>query len=357
MKELQRQFTMAMLFITHDLTVVRKVADRVCVMQDGEIVETGPTQRIFSAPTHAYTRRLLDAEPRGTALAVAASRPLMQTENLKVWYPIKAGVLRRTIDHVKAVDGVTLTVHAGQTLGLVGESGSGKTTLGLALLRLIASQGSIVFQGTLLQGLKFRTLRPVRRAMQIIFQDPFGSLNPRMSIGQIIAEGLKVHRIVRAPEEYEARIIEALEEVGLDPESRHRYPHEFSGGQRQRVAIARALVLKPAFIVLDEPTSSLDVSIQAQILALLRQLQREYHLAYLFISHDLKVVRSMASHIVVMQDGKIVEQGPTEAIFEHPQEAYTKTLMAASLALETGAAGSAMADQIPTHPSMGPPTS
>ncbi len=357
LKELQRQFTMAMLFITHDLTIVRKVADRVCVMQDGEIVETGPTQRIFSAPTHAYTRRLLDAEPRGTALAVAASRPLMQTENLKVWYPIKAGVLRRTIDHVKAVDGVTLTVHAGQTLGLVGESGSGKTTLGLALLRLIASQGPIVFQGTLLQGLKFRTLRPVRRAMQIIFQDPFGSLNPRMSIGQIIAEGLKVHRIVRTPEEYEARIIEALEEVGLDPESRHRYPHEFSGGQRQRVAIARALVLKPAFIVLDEPTSSLDVSIQAQILTLLRQLQREYHLAYLFISHDLKVVRSMASHIVVMQDGKIVEQGPTEAIFEHPQEAYTKTLMAASLALETDAAGSAMADQIPTHPSMGPPTS
>jgi microcin C transport system ATP-binding protein len=334
LKSLQRQFNMAMLFITHDLTVVRKVADRICVMQHGAIVESGPTQRLFEAPSHLYTRSLIDAEPRGSAPQVPPAQPLMRAEHLKVWYPIKAGILRRTIDHVKAVDGVTITVQAGQTVGVVGESGSGKTTLGLALLRLNASQGPIYFKDTLIQGWKSRALRPLRRDMQIIFQDPFGSLSPRLSIAQIIEEGLKVHHLAPTVEEREARIIRVLEEVGLDPDSRHRYPHEFSGGQRQRVAIARALVLQPSFMVLDEPTSSLDVSVQAQILALLQKLQHDHHLAYLFISHDLKVVRSMANFLVVMHHGRVVEQGPTEAIFEHPQHAYTKTLMAAAFAME-----------------------
>ena len=335
LKGLQRRFNMAMLFITHDLTIVRKVADRVCVMQHGEIVESGATSGIFEAPAHPYTQRLIEAQPSGTAPAAAAAPPLMRTEDLRVWYPIRAGLLRRTIDYVKAVDGLTLTVHAGQTVGVVGESGSGKTTLGLALLRLIASRGAIYFRDNLIQGLKSRALRPLRREMQIIFQDPFGSLSPRLSIGQIIAEGLKVHGTVTTAEAREASIIAALQEVGLDPQSRHRYPHEFSGGQRQRVAIARALVLKPAFIVLDEPTSSLDVSVQAQILVLLRQLQRDHDLAYLFISHDLKVVRAMANYLVVMYHGKVVEEGPTEAIFEHPRDAYTKRLLAASLDLDS----------------------
>ena len=335
LKSLQRRFNMAMLFITHDLTIVRKIADRVCVMQYGEIVEAGATSRLFEAPAHPYTQRLIQAQPSGTAPAAAAAPPLIRTEDLRVWYPIRAGLLRRTIDYVKAVDGLSLTIHAGQTVGVVGESGSGKTTLGLALLRLIASRGGIYFRDTLIQGLKSRALRPLRREMQIIFQDPFGSLSPRLSIGQIIEEGLKVHGAVGSAEAREASIVAALQEVGLDPDSRHRYPHEFSGGQRQRVAIARALVLKPAFIVLDEPTSSLDVSVQAQILVLLRQLQRDHDLAYLFISHDLKVVRAMANYLVVMYHGKVVEEGPTEAIFEHPRDAYTKRLLAASLDLDS----------------------
>ena len=341
LKSLQRRFNMAMLFITHDLTIVRKVADRVCVMQHGEIVEADATQRIFEAPAHPYTQRLIQAQPSGAAPAAAAAvaPPLIRTEDLRVWYPIRAGLLRRTIDHVKAVDGLTLTVRAGQTVGVVGESGSGKTTLGLALLRLIASRGGVYFRDTLIQGLKSRALRPLRREMQIIFQDPFGSLSPRLSIAQIIEEGLKVHGTVSTAEAREASIIAALQEVGLDPESRHRYPHEFSGGQRQRVAIARALVLKPAFIVLDEPTSSLDVSVQAQILVLLRQLQRDHNLAYLFISHDLKVVRAMANYLVVMYHGKVVEEGPTETIFEHPRDAYTKRLLAASLDLDSVSEG------------------
>jgi microcin C transport system ATP-binding protein len=334
LKSLQQQFNMAMLFITHDLTVVRKVADRVCVMQHGAIVESGPTQRLFEAPSHPYTRSLIDAEPRGTAPPAAPAPPLMRAQQLKVWYPVKAGVLRRTVDYVKAVDGVTITVPAGQTVGVVGESGSGKTTLGLALLRLNASHGPIYFKDTLIQGWKSRALRPLRRDMQIIFQDPFGSLSPRLSIAQIIEEGLQVHNLAPTAEEREARIMRVLEEVGLDPDSRHRYPHEFSGGQRQRVAIARALVLQPSFIVLDEPTSSLDVSVQAQILALLRKLQHDHGLAYLFISHDLKVVRSMANTIIVMHHGRVVEQGPTEAVFAHPQHAYTKTLMAAAFAMQ-----------------------
>ena len=335
LKSLQRRFNMAMLFITHDLTIVRKVADRVCVMQHGEIVETGATGRIFEAPVHPYTQRLIQAQPSGTAPVGAAAPSLIRTEDLRVWYPIRAGLLRRTVDYVKAVDGLTLTVQAGQTVGVVGESGSGKTTLGLALLRLIASRGAIYFRDTLIQGLKSRALRSLRREMQIIFQDPFGSLSPRLSIAQIIEEGLKVHGTVSTAEAREESIITALQEVGLDPESRNRYPHEFSGGQRQRVAIARALVLKPAFIVLDEPTSSLDVSVQAQILVLLRQLQRDHNLAYLFISHDLKVVRAMANYLVVMYHGKVVEEGPTEAIFERPRDAYTKRLLAASLDLDS----------------------
>ena len=335
LKSLQRRFNMAMLFITHDLTIVRKVADRVCVMQHGDIVESGATGRIFEAPAHPYTQQLIQAQPSGTAPSAAIASSLIRTEDLRVWYPIRAGLLRRTVDHIKAVDGLTLTVHTGQTVGVVGESGSGKTTLGLALLRLIASRGAIYFRDTLIQGLKSRALRPLRREMQIIFQDPFGSLSPRLSIAQIIEEGLKVHGTVSTAEARDEIIIAALQEVGLDPVSRHRYPHEFSGGQRQRVAIARALVLKPAFIVLDEPTSSLDVSVQAQILVLLRQLQRDHNLAYLFISHDLKVVRAMANYLVVMYHGKVVEEGPTEAIFEHPQDAYTKRLLAASLDLDS----------------------
>ena len=339
LKSLQRRFNMAMLFITHDLTIVRKIADRVCVMQYGKIVEAGATSRLFETPGHPYTQRLIQAQPSGTAPTAAAASPLIRTEDLRVWYPIRAGLLRRTIDYVKAVDGLSLTIHAGQTVGVVGESGSGKTTLGLALLRLIASRGGIYFRDTLIQGLKSRALRPLRREMQIIFQDPFGSLSPRLSIGQIIEEGLKVHGAVGSAEAREASIVAALQEVGLDPDSRHRYPHEFSGGQRQRVAIARALVLKPAFIVLDEPTSSLDVSVQAQILVLLRQLQRDHDLAYLFISHDLKVVRAMANYLVVMYHGKVVEEGPTEAIFEHPRDAYTKRLLAASLDLDSVSEG------------------
>ena len=335
LKSLQRRFNMAMLFITHDLTIVRKIADRVCVMQNGEVVETGSTARIFETPEHPYTQHLIQAQPSGTAPPAAEAPTLVRTEDLRVWYPIRAGLLRRTIDHVKAVDGLTFTVRAGQTVGVVGESGSGKTTLGLALLRLIASRGGIYFRDSLIQGLKSRDLRPLRREMQIIFQDPFGSLSPRLSIGQIIEEGLRIHGPVSTGEARQEAITSALQEVGLDPESRNRYPHEFSGGQRQRVAIARALVLRPAFIVLDEPTSSLDVSVQAQILELLQKLQRDHNLAYLFISHDLKVVRAMANYLVVMYHGKVVEEGPTEAIFSHPRDAYTKRLLAASLNLDS----------------------
>ena len=336
LKDLQRQFEMAMLFITHDLAVVRKLADYVCVMNDGEIVERGATLEIFNSPSHPYTRHLLDSEPSGTAPTNPPdSSPIIRADDLRVWFPIRKGILRRTVDYVKAVDGITVMVDAGQTVGVVGESGSGKTTLGLALLRLTSSEGPIYFKHEMIQELKSRALRPLRCEMQIIFQDPFGSLNPRMSIGQIIEEGLKVHKIGETPTEREAIVVEALKEVGLDPESRDRYPHEFSGGQRQRVAIARAIVLKPEFIVLDEPTSSLDVSVQAQIIELLQRLQREHGLAYLFISHDLKVVRAMANYVLVMQNGKVVEHGSADEIFEHPREDYTKALMAAAFELET----------------------
>jgi len=335
LKDLQAEFGMAMLFITHDLGIVRKIADRVCVMSEGEIVESSETARLFAAPEHAYTQRLLAAEPKGVKSTPDAEAPIIiEGDDVKVWFPIKKGLLRRTVDHVRAVDGITVTVRAGQTVGVVGESGSGKTTLGMALLRLEQSTGDICFEGKNIQDLPVADLRPLRRQMQVVFQDPFGSLSPRMSIGEIIAEGLRIHDPDSSEEGRDARVVEALEEVALDPDSRFRYPHEFSGGQRQRIAIARAVVLKPRFIVLDEPTSALDMSVQAQIVDLLNELQRKYGLAYLFISHDLKVVRALSDHVIVMKDGKVVEQGPTEAIFDNPTEAYTRALMAAAFDLE-----------------------
>ncbi|MCW2249104.1 microcin C transport system ATP-binding protein [Azospirillum fermentarium] len=334
LKDLQKRFGMALLLITHDLGVVRKMAARVCVMNQGEIVEQGAVAEVFAAPQHPYTQKLLAAEPRGSALTPAGDAPeVMAASDIKVHFPIKKGVLRRTAGYVKAVDGVSLSVRAGHTVGVVGESGSGKTTLGLALLRLTASQGAIRFDGTDIQGWQAKRLRPLRRQMQVVFQDPFGSLSPRLSVGQIIGEGLDIHGIgTRA--ERDSIIATALEEVGLAPESRHRFPHEFSGGQRQRIAIARALVLKPRFLVLDEPTSALDMSVQAQIVDLLRDLQARHNLAYLFISHDLRVVRALSNHVIVMKDGQVVEQGPTEAIFATPQQDYTRALLAAAFNLE-----------------------
>ncbi len=332
--DLKEKFGMSMLFITHDLGIVRKMADRVCVMNQGEIVEHGPTAQIFETPSHDYTRHLLDAEPSGAALSPDHGAPkIMQADNLKVHFPIKAGIMRRTVDHVKAVDGITVEIREGQTVGVVGESGSGKTTLGLAMLRLISSEGPIEFEGQNIENLRTRDLRALRREMQVVFQDPYGSLSPRMSIAQIIEEGLKVHGIGANAAARDEMIVTVMEEVGLDPATRHRYPHEFSGGQRQRVAIARALVLRPKFIVLDEPTSALDRSVQAQIIDLLRGLQEKYKLAYLFISHDLKVVRAISNHVIVMRDGRVVEQGPADEIFDRPRENYTKALMAAAFDL------------------------
>jgi microcin C transport system ATP-binding protein len=335
LKELQREFGMALLLITHDLLIVRKMADRVCVMTQGEIVEQGPVEAIFEAPQHPYTRRLLAAEPSGNPFVGAPDAPLvMEGDDVKVYFPIKAGVLKRTVDHVRAVDGITVRVREGHTLGVVGESGSGKTTLGLALIRLISSRGEIRFNGQAIQGWKSRAMRPLRREMQVVFQDPFGSLSPRLSVGQIVEEGLKVHGLGADAAEREALIVAALGEVGLDPDSRHRYPHEFSGGQRQRVAIARAMVLKPRFVVLDEPTSALDMSVQAQIVDLLRELQEKHRLAYLFISHDLKVVRALADEVLVMKNGQVVEHGTADQIFQAPREAYTQALMKAAFELE-----------------------
>ena len=344
LNDLKAKFQMSILFITHDLGIVRKMADRVAVMQQGEIVELRETEELFESPSHSYTKQLLDAEPSGSALAPVHGAPkIMQADDLKVYFPIKAGLMRRVVDHVRAVDGITLEVREGQTVGVVGESGSGKTTLGLALLRLISSDGPIEFEGQAIEGLRTREMRPLRREMQVVFQDPYGSLSPRMSIAQIIAEGLKVHGIGDSPTERDAMIVQVMEEVGLDPAARHRYPHEFSGGQRQRVAIARALVLKPKFIVLDEPTSALDRSVQAQIIDLLRGLQEKYKLAYLFISHDLKVVRAISNHVIVMQNGKVVEQGPATEIFDSPREDYTKALMAAAFDLAAVGAGDTVA--------------
>lgn len=335
LQDLRERLGMALLLITHDLGVVHKVADRVCVMQGGEIVESGPVAQVFATPSHPYTRRLLASEPGGHPVEAPDDAPvLLEAEAIKVWFPIKRGFLRRTVDHVKAVDGISLTVREGHTVGIVGESGSGKTTLGLALLRLESSRGSIRFDGRELQGLKSRTLRPLRREMQIVFQDPFGSLSPRMSVGQIIEEGLRVHGLGGTAAERDRLIGQALEEVGLEPGSRHRYPHEFSGGQRQRIAIARAMVLKPRLLVLDEPTSALDRSVQAQIVDLLRTLQTRHRLTYLFISHDLKVVRALSDEILVMRAGEVVEQGSARRIFNAPEAPYTRALLAAAFDLE-----------------------
>ena len=340
--ELQRRLGMAMLLITHDLSIVRHIADRVCVMRDGAIVEEGTTERVFEAPEHAYTRALIAAEPKGEPLAVeGAAEKVVACDDLKIHFPIKAGVFRHTVGYVKAVDGVTLSIREGQTVGIVGESGSGKTSLALALLRLISSKGPITFEDRSIQGLTFKRMRPLRRRMQIVFQDPFGSLSPRMTVRQIIEEGLKVHRLANGDSDGAGDPVGAvLEEVGLEPAMQDRYPHEFSGGQRQRIAIARALVLKPRLVVLDEPTSALDMSVQAQIIDLLRALQARHRLAYLFISHDLKVVRALCHEVIVLRDGLVVETGPTEAIFERPETEYTQALLAAALdlkATETGA--------------------
>ena len=335
LKELQRELGMAMLMITHDLGIVRKMADKVCVMTQGEIVEQGDEEAIFERPQHPYTQRLLAAEPKGAPIEAAEDAPVvMQGDQVKVYFPIKKGILKRTVDYIRAVDGISVSVREGHTVGVVGESGSGKTTLGLALLRLLSSEGGIHFDGRTIQGLGSKDLRPLRRSMQVVFQDPYGSLSPRLSIGQIVAEGLKIHGLGDTEEDREAMIVDALTEVGLDPESRHRYPHEFSGGQRQRIAIARAMVLKPRFVVLDEPTSALDVSVQAQIVDLLRDMQQRHNLAYLFISHDLKVVRALADEVIVMRDGQVVEQGDARQIFDAPQAAYTQALMKAAFELE-----------------------
>ncbi len=339
LKELQAEMGMAMLLITHDLGIVRKMAERVYVMKKGRVVEEGTTADIFERPQHEYTRHLMSAEPKGKAVPVAADAPVvMSADNLKVWFPIKRGLLRKTVDHVKAVDGVSLQIRSRETLGVVGESGSGKTTLGLALLRLIGSQGPIVYNGRRIDGLDSRAMRPLRREMQIVFQDPFGSLSPRLSVGQIIEEGLTIQSPNLDYDERRALVAAALEEVELDPASQDRYPHEFSGGQRQRIAIARAMILKPKFVMLDEPTSALDMSVQAQIVDLLRDLQRRHGLAYIFISHDLRVVRALSNHVIVMRDGNIVEQGSAAQIFVSPREDYTKALLAAAFNLEVAKA-------------------
>ena len=340
LKDLQSRLGMAMLFITHDLGIVGKIAERVCVMRGGRIVEQGKVADVFAAPKHEYTRALIAAEPKGEPAKPQPAAPVVvSTDNLKIWFPIRRGFLRRTVGHIKAVDGVSLSIRRGETLGVVGESGSGKTTLGLALLRLISSEGPIVFMSKPLQGLKFRALRPFRRDMQVVFQDPYGSLSPRMSIAEIVGEGLRVHDPNLTADQRDVRVVKALREVGLDPETRHRYPHEFSGGQRQRIAVARATVLEPSFVVLDEPTSALDMMIQAQIVDLLRELQRKRELTYMFISHDLKVVAALASHVLVMRAGKVVEQGPAPDVFARPQSPYTRALFAAAFSLETAPEG------------------
>jgi microcin C transport system ATP-binding protein len=314
---------------------VRKVADRVCVMTDGRIVESGAVEEVFERPRHPYTQHLLAAEPKGRPPARPAQAPVvMAAEQVKVHFPIQRGLLRRTVGHIKAVDGVDLNIRRGQTVGVVGESGSGKTTLGLALLRLIRSEGGIRFRDHEIQGWASRRLRPLRRHMQIVFQDPYGSLSPRMSVGQIVEEGLALHRIGDGRADRRRLVAKALEEVGLDPDSQDRYPHEFSGGQRQRISIARAIVLEPSFVVLDEPTSALDMSVQAQIVDLLRDLQARRGLAYMFISHDLRVVRALSDHVVVMRDGQVVEHGVAQEVFERPQHPYTRALMAAALDIE-----------------------
>jgi microcin C transport system ATP-binding protein len=340
LKDLQARLGMAMLFITHDLGIVRKLAERVCVMKQGTIVEHGPIERVFKAPEHPYTRALIAAEPRPDPAPVRPDSPIVvETQDLKVWFPIKRGFLRQVVGHIKAVDGVSVVVRQGETLGVVGESGSGKTTLGLAILRLISSQGRIVFLGQAITGLKFRAMLPFRRDMQIVFQDPYGSLSPRMSVSDIIEEGLWVHHPKLPKAERDQRVMRALADVGLDTDTRFRYPHEFSGGQRQRIALARAIVLEPTFVVLDEPTSALDMLIQSQMVDLLRALQKRRNLTYLFISHDLRVVAALASRLVVMRNGKVVEEGPAADLFATPKSDYTRALFAAAFNLETAPEG------------------
>ena len=335
LKELQKKTGMSVMLITHDLSIVRKMADRVAVMYQGELVEYEKTEKLFTAPAHSYTKMLLAAQPKGMPQPFDTSIPaIFHAENLKVYFPIKTGVFRRTVDYVRAVDGITLDIRPGQTVGVVGESGSGKTTLGLALLRLIQSTGAIRFNGQPIDGMAANDIRPLRKEMQIVFQDPYGSLSPRLSVAQIIEEGLLVHFSDLTAAERDKRVIDVLKEVGLDAETRNRYPHEFSGGQRQRIAIARAMVLKPKFVILDEPTSALDMSLQAQIIDLLRDLQQKNNLAYMFISHDLRVIKAISHQVIVMKNGRVVESGPTHQIFDHPQQDYTKTLIAAALNIE-----------------------
>ena len=340
LKDIQKRLGMAMLFITHDLGIVRKIADRVCVMQQGKIVESGEVERVFTAPEHPYTKALLAAEPRPDPAPPKPDAPVVvSTDNLKVWFPIKRGLMRKVVGHIKAVDGITMELRKGETLGVVGESGSGKTTLGLAILRLISSDGQVVFMGDAIQGLKFKEMRPYRRNMQIVFQDPYGSLSPRMSVSDIIEEGLWVHHPKLTVAESEARVAAALDDVGLDTTTRFRYPHEFSGGQRQRIALARALVLEPTFIVLDEPTSALDMLIQSQMVDLLRDLQKKRDLTYMFISHDLRVVAALASHLLVLRNGKMVEEGAAAELFKNPKSDYTRALFAAAFDIEAAPEG------------------
>jgi microcin C transport system ATP-binding protein len=335
LERVQKTYGMAMLFITHDLGLVRRFADDVCVMQHGRIVEKGPVETVFTTPEHPYTRALLAAEPKGAPPEEDVGAPvLVAADDLKVWFPIKRGFLRRTVGHIKAVDGVTLAVRRGSTVGVVGESGSGKTTLGLALLRLIRSEGPILYLGERIDEKTVAEMRPLRRDMQIVFQDPYGSLSPRMSVAEIVAEGLGVQMRGLSLDATREIVAQALAETGLDPAMMDRYPHEFSGGQRQRIAIARAIVLKPKFIVLDEPTSALDMSVQAQIVDLLRELQVKHQLAYLFISHDLKVVKSLAAHLIVMRHGRVVEEGPAAEVFVAPKSEYTRALFAAAFRIE-----------------------
>jgi microcin C transport system ATP-binding protein len=344
LKELQARHNMAMLFITHDLGIVRKIADDVAVMQKGKIVEAGKVAEIFAAPQHPYTQALIAAEPKGTPPAINASaKTILEANDIRVWFPVKRGFFRKTVGYVKAVDGVSVSVREGETVGVVGESGSGKTTLGLAILRLIRCEGAIVFLGRNIEALNFKAMRPLRRDMQIVFQDPYGSLSPRLSVADIVAEGLGVQYKSMSSAKRREIVAQALTDTGLDPSAMDRYPHEFSGGQRQRIAIARAIVLEPKFIVLDEPTSALDMSVQAQIVDLLRDLQKRRGLAYLFISHDLKVVRALASEIIVMRDGKLVESGPAVELLANPRSAYTRALFAA--AFEVKAVAGAVVNQ------------
>jgi len=340
LKDLQARLNMSLLFITHDLGIVRKIAQRVAVMKDGKIVEKGTVEKVFSAPQHPYTQALLNAEPRPDPAPPQPNAPMvLETKDLKVWFPITRGFMRKVVGYVKACDGLTVTLRQGETLGVVGESGSGKSTLGRAILRLISSEGPIAYMGNELQGLKFKEMRPYRRSMQIVFQDPYGSLSPRMSVADIIKEGLRVHHPDMTERERDERVIQSLRDVGLNPEMRFRFPHEFSGGQRQRIAIARAVVLEPSFIVLDEPTSALDMLIQAQMVDLLRDLQKRHNLTYLFISHDLRVVAAMASRLLVMKHGQVVEAGDAAELFRNPKTDYTRALFAAAFKLETAPEG------------------